>query len=148
MILIPIIGLALCACGLIFCAWFGIRNDKVADFRHFILDLNSRIEQKNIKAGGDFNGHLLYLKLPSYKKQLMSLRKLTIESYFDVEDQAVLNSALEEKIKTTTDKLSNEAIQQKLNLPHVINWLPLRGKMLDVLNKTYKRLLSKEPTRL
>lgn len=108
MILIPIIGLTLCAFGLIFCAWFGKRNDKVAEFRHFILDLNSRIEQKNIEAGGRFEGHLLYSKLPSYQKQLMSIKKLTIESYYDANDQAILNSALEEKIKTESEQLSEK----------------------------------------
>lgn len=100
MIVILMSLLALCVLGLFFCFWGLDRNRKVAEFRMFIIDLNSRIEQKNIKAGGDFNGHLLFLKLPSYEKQLMSFKKLTIENYYDAKDQAILKSALEEKIKT------------------------------------------------
>ena len=41
-----------------------------------------------------------------------------------------------------------EKIMQALNIPFVSNMLPLPEKETEILNKTFKRLISKTPTKL
>ena len=41
-----------------------------------------------------------------------------------------------------------EKLQEQCTLPFVIKSLPLTGKRLEILEKTYNRLLSEEPTKL
>lgn len=50
-------------------------------------------------------------------------------------------------VKNTRSKGTIELVNDLTSTDNE-RFVTLRGKMFDVLNKTYKRLLSKEPTRL
>jgi len=69
------------------------RNDRLAKFLLWVVELDSRIEAKNILTG-KYDNYFLFNKLPSYTKMLYSFKSLKLESWFDEDDVKILKSVI------------------------------------------------------
>lgn len=84
--------IVLCILGMIWSLYMLNRNDKVADFRKYVLRLNYELSMNSIDHGIQPIYGNLYNKLPSYDEMMSSFDDLTLETYFSREEIDVLLS--------------------------------------------------------